>query len=156
MEALNEAIAVPEITPRRTTMRSLRSRAMNARLLLLILASVSLSALAQVVLKMGLSSPQVVRALRDATPLETALAVATDLRVLGGLALYFASAALWLFVLARLPVSAAYPFVGLGFVLTMLLGWLVLHEQLEPMRVLGTLLVGLGVVLIARGQAASP
>lgn len=127
---------------------------MSWRLLLLIVSSVSLSALAQLVLKLGMSQPAVLGALRDAPPAQMAFAVATDLRVVCGLALYFASAAIWLFVLARLPVSAAYPFVGLGFVLTMLLGWLVLNETLSPSRVAGTLLVGMGVVLIARSATS--
>ena len=124
---------------------------MTLRLFLLILASVSMSALAQMVLKMGMSSPAVVDALRDATPQRAVLTVATNPGVVGGLAVYFASAALWLLVLARLPVSAAYPFVGLGFVLTMLFGWYFLGETVGPTRIFGTVLVGAGVVLIARG-----
>ena len=42
--------------------------------------------------------------------------------MVAGLALYGLGAMVWLYVLARLPLSAAYPFVGLGFILTMVLG----------------------------------
>jgi multidrug transporter EmrE-like cation transporter len=124
---------------------------MSARLLALILASVALSALAQVVLKIGMSGPAISRALHEGGTARVAWAVASEWRVLGGLALYLASAAAWLFVLAKLQVSAAYPFVGLGFVITLLLGWLVLGDSVNLTRVLGTLLVAAGVVLIARG-----
>jgi multidrug transporter EmrE-like cation transporter len=116
----------------------------------LILLSVALSALAQVVLKLGMSGAAVSRALAEGGASHVALAVASEWRVLAGLALYLASAGAWLFVLARLQVSAAYPFVGLGFVLTLLLGWWWLGDTLSASRVVGTLLVAAGVVLIAR------
>lgn len=124
---------------------------MTLRLFLLILASVSLSALAQIVLKSGMSTPSVVGAMHNAPARDFVVEVATNPRVVGGLTLYFASAALWLLVLARMPVSAAYPFVGLGFVMTMLLGWLFLDETVNVVRLGGTLLVAMGVVLIAKG-----
>ena len=123
---------------------------MTPSLLALIVFSVSLSALAQIVLKLGMSSSAVVRALQDEPAFGVVVAIATDWRVLGGLTLYFASAAAWLFVLARMQVSAAYPFVGLGFVLTMVLGWWLLGDSLSATRLVGTLLVAAGVVLIAR------
>jgi len=116
----------------------------------LILLSVALSALAQVALKLGMSGTAVSRALAEGGAGQVAWAVASEWRVLAGLALYFGSAAAWLFVLARLPVSAAYPFVGLGFVLTLLIGWGWLGDTVSATRVLGTLLVAAGVVLIAR------
>jgi len=56
----------------------------------------------------------------------------------------------WLLVLARVPVSQAYPFVGLGFVLVMLLGWALQGDVISPARLLGTLLISVGVVLVAR------
>lgn len=124
---------------------------MTAPVLWLILFSVSLSALAQVVLKLGMSGAAVAGALAEGGAANVALAVAGEWRVLAGLALYFGSAAAWLFVLARLPVSVAYPFVGLGFVLTLLLGWAWLGDTPSATRVAGTLLVALGVVLVARG-----
>lgn len=123
---------------------------MNLQTLGLVLLSVSLSALAQLLLKMGMSSADVARALLDAPPLRMALAIASNRHVLAGLVLYFTSAAVWLFVLARLQLSMAYPFVGLGFIVTMLLGWLFLDDPLSTTRVAGTLLVTVGVVLIAR------
>ena len=50
-----------------------------------------------------------------------------------------------------MDVSFAYPFVGIGFILTMLMGWLALGDLMSPSRVVGTLLIAAGVVLIARG-----
>lgn len=124
---------------------------MNLRSFLLILASVSLSALAQVSLKYGMSSPGVQRALAGSSrPLETALIVAGSKGVLLGLLLYGLGMVLWLLVLARLDVSLAYPFVGLGFLLTALLGVLLFQEPVGGLRLTGTLMVAAGILMVAR------
>lgn len=118
---------------------------------LLILTSVAMSATAQILLKTGMSGLPVAAALASGRRADAALAIGTSLWVVGGLALYFLSALVWLLVLARVQVSFAYPFVAMGFVLTMVLGWLLLGDSLGPQRIGGTLLIALGVVLIARG-----
>ena len=122
---------------------------MNARTLSLILISVAVTAVAQVILKRGMSVSGMHEALGMGWASAT-LAVASNAWVLAGLALYFLGAVIWLLVLNRVPVSFAYPFVGLGFVLTALLAWGLLGEGLSVARALGTLLVTLGVALIAR------
>lgn len=120
---------------------------MTLRLFLLILASVGLSALAQLALKIGAT-----RAKEAAAPGiggEMGGLVQSPM-VLAGLGLYGLGAVLWLFVLARAPLSLAYPFVGLGFILTMLAGAACLDEHVSTARVAGTLLIALGCVLVAR------
>ncbi|AKJ27923.1 DMT family transporter [Caldimonas brevitalea] len=121
---------------------------MTARLLLLILTSVGMSSLAQIMLKFGMSKPGMQGPFDGAGPV--ALAFATNPFVVGGLALYGLGAMVWLAVLARIDVSVAYPFVGLGFILTMALGYWLFNEPLSTARVLGTLLIVSGVVLVAR------
>lgn len=120
---------------------------MNARLLLLILASVSLSALAQLTLKLGTAGLAGDRSQGAGREL---WGLATSPLVIGGLALYGIGAVLWLFVLGRAQLSLAYPFVGLGFILTMLAGALVLGEGLSIARIAGTLMIAAGCVLVAR------
>jgi len=119
---------------------------MRPALLLLILSSVAMSACAQLLLKMGVGAARA----QGAT---SALAYLLSPWVVAGLALYGLGAVVWLSVLARLPLSAAYPFVGLGFILTMALGVLALGETLNPMRVAGTLLIALGCVCVSRSMA---
>lgn len=120
---------------------------MNLRLLALILASVGLSALAQLALKLGTGSLAAQRASGAGREL---FALATSPLVITGLALYGFGAVLWLFVLGRAQLSLAYPFVGLGFILTMFAGALVLGEPVGPARAAGTLLIVIGCVLVAR------
>ncbi|MBI3898443.1 MAG: hypothetical protein HY308_09125 [Gammaproteobacteria bacterium] len=123
---------------------------MNITLFVLILGSVALSALAQILLKLGMSSALVQHSLSSGNWYAGLVAVATNFYVIGGLALYALGAAVWLLVLAKVDVSFAYPFVGLGFILTMLLGWSLLGEGVDSSRLVGTLLVSVGVFFIAK------
>ncbi len=115
----------------------------------LILTSVSCSALAQISLKHGMSQAAVQASLATGGAAHIAIAVAATSTILLGLALYGFSAVLWLFVLAKLDVSVAYAFVALGFLLTMTLGCVLLGEPLTLHKVGGTVLVALGIWLVA-------
>jgi multidrug transporter EmrE-like cation transporter len=120
---------------------------MNPRLFLLILASVSLSALAQLALKLGTSAA---RGAESAGVGRQISGLVHSPLVLVGLGLYGVGAILWLFVLSRAPLSLAYPFVGMGFILTMVAGAMYLNEDISQMRVFGTLMIAIGCVMVAR------
>ena len=109
-----------------------------------------LSSIAQIVLKEGMASSSIQLASAQGMNMRMVVAIALNFRILCGLLIYFASAAVWLFVLARVNVGLAYPFVGLGFVVTMLLAWLIRGEIPSITQVIGTLTICLGVVVMAR------
>jgi multidrug transporter EmrE-like cation transporter len=119
----------------------------SIKLFLLILASVSLSAVAQLFLKIGVGRSGAGGDAVSAGGLTTML---MSPMVILGLGLYGVGAMLWLFVLGRAPLSLAYPFVGMGFILTALLGIIALGEGISALRVGGTLLIAAGCVLVAR------
>lgn len=123
---------------------------MTFKVFFLIITCVTLSAVSQMVMKMGMSSPQIQTALANGFKLGAAWDVATNLYVFLGLSMYVMGAGLWLLVLSKVDVSMAYPFVGLGFVMTMILGWLFLQENVGMIRISGTLLIVLGVILVSR------
>jgi multidrug transporter EmrE-like cation transporter len=116
----------------------------------LILLSVAISAFAQIALKAGMASASVQRAIAEGTPVAMLLGIGLNPFVLFGLFLYFSSAAVWLFVLSRVQVSFAYPFVALGFVLTALLGRFFFNDSFSAAKIAGTLLIMAGVVVMAR------
>jgi multidrug transporter EmrE-like cation transporter len=114
-----------------------------------ILMSVLLSVAAQILLKHGMSNNVVQSALNtDAT--SACIAILTNTSVIVGLSAYVASAGIWLVVLSKIEVSKAYPFVGLGFIGTMLFAYWFLNEPLTATKILGTLLVLAGVLLITK------
>lgn len=124
---------------------------MNILLIPLILFSVLLSSVAQIVLKTGMSKAEVLNAINLNLGFPIIQAIATNYWVLGGLLLYFSSAVVWLFVLAKVDVSLAYPFVGVGFIFTMLFGYFIFGEALTVSKVTGTALIVIGVVFLTRG-----
>ena len=116
---------------------------------LLILLSVSLSVLAQILLKQGMSNPTVQSSFN--VSLTSGLwTILTNTFVMGGLFAYVSSAAVWLGVLAKVDVSRAYPFVGLGFIGTMLFANWFLNEPLTTTKVLGTICILIGVLLVSK------
>lgn len=117
---------------------------MKSIALILALVCVLLSSAAQIAMKHGMTAPAA-----NADVGTTYMQALTSPMVWLGLALYGASAVLWLWVLSRLDVSVAYPLVSLGFVLTLALGVLWLGEPFSWLRVAGCTLIVAGVSLLA-------
>lgn len=117
--------------------------------LLLILTSVFISAGAQILLKIGMNRIRA-EAVPDAAGglVAAFLPILTSPYVMGGLCAYGIGALVWLKVLAQVDVSQAYPFVALGFIVTMAAGFFLLHEPLHTTRVIGGVLILAGVVLV--------
>jgi len=66
------------------------------------------------------------------------------------LAVYAAATVAWLAVLTRVPLSLAFPFYGLSFILVPLLSLLILGEKLRISTVVGGVVIMLGVVISSR------
>lgn len=121
----------------------------NRTSVFLVLLSVGITALAQVVLKAGMTGRAVQNAIANGSIWATAIEVAKSPLIVGGFVLYFGSAIVWLGVLSKVPVSRAYPFVALGFVFTALAGRFVLGEQLNVMQMAAIALICGGVILLS-------
>lgn len=121
---------------------------MTTTTLILILVSVTLSAVAQIAFKFGVTAASGQG--NGGGPAAGLIGALLTPGVLGGLALYGLGTLLWLTALGRVEVSQAYPFVGLGFVLTAVLGAMLFGDTLSAQRLFGILLVIGGIVLVAR------
>ncbi|MFO7305206.1 MAG: hypothetical protein C0P74_006785 [Gammaproteobacteria bacterium] len=119
------------------------------RTFILALSSVLLSVAAQFCLKAGMSS-EAARALTlEASSPARFLGLLFQPAIVLGLALYAAGAIVWLLVLADWDVSKAYPLVGLGFAVTLVIG-AATGDAVSVGRVVGVLLICSGVFLVAR------
>ena len=74
----------------------------------------------------------------------------TNPYVLVGLAIYVSGTLFWLTALSRVELSYAYPFASLSYVVMLAASWLLFSENIVPLRIVGTLIVCLGVFLISR------
>src|SRR5262245_19335573 len=113
--------------------------------LILILASVMVSALGQIAFKLGLSSKS-----GTGDIIDVIVTKLTTPGVLIGLALYGGGTLLWLTALDRVDLSQAYAFVGVGFVLTTLAGWWLFGDHITLQRLSGIGLIIGGIVLVAQ------
>jgi drug/metabolite transporter (DMT)-like permease len=115
---------------------------------LLILISVTLSAIAQIMLKAGVPA-EISSYMGASSVLEAIRKMIASPLVVAGLGAYGLGALVWLFVLSRVDVTYAYPFLALGLVLTMALGAILLGEHVGTIKIIGTCLIGIGIVCIA-------
>ena len=71
--------------------------------------------------------------------------------ITSGFASAFLASLAWMAAMTRFELNYAYPFMSLAFVIVMLFGALFLGETMTVHRVIGTLLVVVGLTVIARG-----
>jgi len=115
----------------------------------LILLTVTLSACAQLAPKLGVAKPPMAMALQSGI-MDAMVAAALSPLIWLGLTIYGLSVAMWLWVLSKVDLSVAYPFVGVSFLVTMAFGAFLLNENVTATRVAGTLLIAAGCVLVGR------
>lgn len=113
---------------------------------LLLIIAISLGVVGQLLLKTGMNRHPSFR-------VQDALALALDPYVVGGFGAYGVSVLLYLRVLATLPLSIAYPFVSLGYVLVILLSRMIFKEYVSRERWIAAGVICLGVVIVGLGSA---
>ena len=122
---------------------------MRGTLVLLVLLSVALSSGAQILLKYGMTRPAVKIAMADgASPWISLQVAASSPAVLMGMVCFGLSAVVWLFVLAKIPLSTAYPFIALGIAITVIGGRFLFAEPISILKLIGIALVVAGVVCV--------
>lgn len=71
--------------------------------------------------------------------------------VIAGLFVFVISALVWLYVLSRMELSFAYPFVALNYVLILFGSYFFLKETVTPLKIVGVVVIIIGVYLVAKG-----
>ncbi len=111
----------------------------------LLLLAVVTAATGQVMLKHGMQVASA-RAAHDGGSL--ALRAVTSPWVLLGLAVFGVSAAAWLAALSRVPLSVAYPFNALGYLVILTASIVILHERANVLTWVGSLMVVSGLLIV--------
>ena len=94
-------------------------------------------------------------AMRGRPLAEGFLAVARVPAFYGAIALYATATLLWIWILSRVPLSQAYPWVALAMAAVPVLASLVFHERIDPVYWIGIVLVVGGVFLTQAGSQSS-
>lgn len=112
---------------------------------LIILFSVSLNTFAQLFLKKGADACIAGRSIN----LETLLLCMGNLYFWLGFLCYAFSILSWIFVLSKMNVSLAYPFLSFGFVLSIVLAYLLLGEPITGVKIVGVGLICCGLFVLS-------
>lgn len=107
---------------------------------ILISFSALFAAIGHILLKLGASN-------------HTTLIAFLNWHIVLGCMCYGTSMILWVYSLSKIPLSAAFAFTMLTFILVYFFSWLWLGENISRMALLGIFLIGLGMACIAIGQA---
>lgn len=78
----------------------------------------------------------------------------TEWRVILGFALIFGGALFWLGVISRVNLSFAYPLLALNYVIILIPSRVILNETITPTKVVGAIIVVIGVIVITWGAAS--
>lgn len=114
---------------------------------LLLLVSVLLGSTGQFLFRMGMKQYGQVNA---AGIFKNLFSIVLTPPIFIGFVLFGMSSVLWLSVISKYQLSYAYPMVSMGYVLTLVLSRLFLNEQINIVRILGTVFIIFGVILITR------
>jgi multidrug transporter EmrE-like cation transporter len=71
-----------------------------------------------------------------------------------GLTTFVISMASHLFVLSKVDLSFAYPFLSLAYVVVAVIAWLVFKEDLGAYKIMGIVLICAGTILIAQSASS--
>ncbi|KMQ81102.1 Permease of the drug/metabolite transporter (DMT) superfamily [Candidatus Burkholderia pumila] len=115
-----------------------------------IIIGVLLNACAQLLLKAGVNAVGQFD-ITAANILPVGFKIATQLPIIGGLALYVVSVVVWIVGLLRVDVSIAYPMLSLGYVVNAFAAWYLFGEVLSAQRLVGIGIILIGVAVLARG-----
>lgn len=116
--------------------------------LTLLLVSVSFAVAGQVTLKAAMDRIGRIGSAQVSEAGDTLLRAAKEPLLWVGLFLFGVSALFWLVVLSRVPLSVAYPIVGISYILIVLFARIFLHEHVPGLRWVGVIIVALGIAVI--------
>lgn len=114
-----------------------------------ILFTVFTNAAAQLLLKQGMMSLGPVSFSAESA-IQRVFQIVFNPWVFAGLLMFVISMASHLYVLSKVDLSFAYPFLSLAYVAVALFAWLLFKEELGTMKIAGIALICLGTVLIAQ------
>ncbi len=118
---------------------------------ILLFFNVLLTVMGQILFKHGMNTVGRVNNIRDALGKLTQAFL--NPYILSGIAIYGFTTLIWLVILSRVKLSIAYPMLSFGYVLSILFSWMLFKESIPKVRIMGALIICIGVYLVAQGES---
>ena len=118
---------------------------------ILLFFNVLLTVMGQILFKHGMNTVGRVNDIRDVFGKLTQAFL--NPYILSGIAIYGFTTLVWLIILSRVKLSIAYPLLSSGYVLSILFSWLLFKESIPKIRIIGAVIICIGVYLVAQGES---
>ena len=112
-----------------------------------VLISILFNVLGQYSMKFGIRKFGIIHFDKDI--ISTMIKIFTLPNILLGLFLYGISAIFWIIALSKVELSVAYPMLSIGYILIMIISYFLLHEPISMYKIIGTLLIIVGILFIS-------
>lgn len=116
----------------------------------LVLICVLVGAFGQIIWKQGMSSIDKINGFDDLLHFKTISNIIINKYIFLGVLLYGFAFILWLAAMSTLDVSFMYPLLSLAYVITALLAYIYLGEEVSYLRWIGIMLVVIGCALVSQ------
>lgn len=110
---------------------------------LYIIISVLLNVVGQTLLKAGVNKLGLL-----SLDFNSILAAVSSMKIWGGLAIYGVSSVFWILALSNKDLSYAYPMLSIGYLVIIMVSWLMLKEDINLIRISGVILISLGLLFV--------
>ncbi len=117
---------------------------------ILLIFNVFLTVLGQILLKQGVTYVGRIDSFREL--LSKFWQLILNPYVIGGVSIYGFTTFVWLVILSRIKLSIAYPMLSLGYVMAIPFSWLFFKETIPRVRIIGAIIICIGVYLVAQGE----
>lgn len=114
--------------------------------------AILIGTIGQILLKIGVN--QSIPLVSEVHSLENLLSAVfiflKNYKILSAIFLYSFGFFLWLFILTKFELSYVFPLMATIYIFILLFSWIFLKEDINTLRVIGTLLIALGILIVAK------
>ncbi len=123
--------------------------------LLWLIPAIFLSTTGELFLKRGMNEVGTLD-FTSAAAVQTVLKMALNRDIWIGFIGFAGGSLFWLSVISRVPLSLAYPMLGLNYIIIAVEAWIFLGESLNLWHFAGAIIVGIGVAIVGLASAGQP
>ncbi|HIF9343110.1 TPA: EamA family transporter [Photobacterium damselae] len=116
----------------------------------IIILSVFFSSSSQLLLKKGAETLIVPSTISIESIYRLSINVLSNFYLVGGVLFQVIALLVWIYVLKKVDVSYAYPFISLGFVFVIFMGYFIYNEPINIVKLLGCLIICIGVYTLSK------
>ena len=116
----------------------------------IIVLSVFFSSTSQLLLKKGAASLVIPDDISGRCLFGLFTDIITNIYLIFGVVFQIIALLVWIYVLKKVDVSYAYPFISVGFVFVIVMGHFIYNEPISAMKMFGCLVICLGVFILSK------